>query len=291
MQRIARRLAGVVALTLVVATAACGGDDDSDAASPPEPSVASAESTPENGNGGSGDDVTALAESGEFEAVLTAAERTTTYVGKVEGSDGYIALVDNGVGEFTVYVCDGKTVGAWATGTLDGASLTASGASGLEVDATVSGSDVTGTVVVPGWGSHEFTATEAAYPAGLWQPEPESASTEGLKVGWIVLDDGSQRGLAITSQKKLEIVEPVDTVAGQGSGASAGTSTGGPVTTLSNECKTLARLFDKGMAAAINNPSGSQLQQAGTKLWKQAESLWSTQGCPGELKWGMGGAS
>src|SRR5689334_21937497 len=167
-----RRLAVALALLAVTGLAACGGDDDS--------SDAATTSTT------TGDALAALQADANVQNVVSAAEKRTTYVGTVDGTDGYIAIGDDGAGGITAYVCDGKNFGVWAEGTRTGDAVTATGASGLKVDATINGSDVSGTAVIPGWGSHSFTASEATYPAGLWQPlNTETGEFAGLKVGWI----------------------------------------------------------------------------------------------------------
>jgi serine/threonine-protein kinase len=279
MKQLAQRIAAGLALCLVVGLAACGGDDTDDAAS--TSTSATTDETEADGADGAGTTaaVAALEQDPAIAEALAVTDRSTTYVGTVDGADAYIAVVDNGAGAVTVYVCDGSKVGAWAQGERTGDTVTASSASGVQVDATVSGTTVSGSIVVPDWGTHAFTATEAAYPAGLWRPlDAEAGEFAGLKVGWVVLDDGSQRGLALTSQKQLQIVEPVDTV-----GGAAGSSTAGPVTTggLSSECQTLQNLWQRGWRTFALNDEGTALAKAGLKLMKQVEGLWDQQGCPG----------
>jgi serine/threonine-protein kinase len=277
MKRIGRRLASALALTLVVVTAACGGGDDDNSAAT-QTTKAQNDTAVDGTDDSVAEAITALESDPDVQEFAALGEKRETYVGKVEGSDAYIALVDNGAGVITAYVCDGSKVGAWAEGERTGDTVSASGASGLQVDATVSGSSVSGNVVVPGWGSHAFSASLATRPAGLWQPiDTETGKFAGLKVGWIVLEDESQRGLALTSQKNLEIVEPVNTASG-----AAGSSTGVVTTgkTLTTECQGIQNLYNRGISTALSNPSGSELQKKGTALWKQAEVLWANAGCP-----------
>src|SRR4051794_8345268 len=54
-------------------------------------------------------------------ASLSKTDKVTQYLGKVDGSDAYIAVEDVGNGKVRVYVCDGKD-GNWFAGELkDGA--------------------------------------------------------------------------------------------------------------------------------------------------------------------------
>jgi hypothetical protein len=269
----ARRFAVVLALVAVVGLAACGDDDSDDAAGSSSTTAVSADGSALSAA------VAALENDSAVQQVVSAAEQRTTYVGTVDGTDAYIAIVDDGAGGITAYVCDGKQLGAWAEGERSGDAVSASGASGLKVDATITGSDVSGTAVVPGWGSHTFRATEAEYPAGLWQPlDTESGEFAGLKVGWILLDEANQRGLALTSKKKLELVDPVNVVGGP-----AGSSTTGPVTTDGAfKCRTIQNVWNHATSTAAGAAPGSDLKASAEKAIKLAEDLWLKEGCPGD---------
>jgi hypothetical protein len=92
-------------------------------------------------------------------------------------------------GKLAAYVCDGKSVESWLTGTAVGttATLTAGGdrlvaqvvAGGLHITGTVHGRTV------------DVTAALASAPAGLYRLD----AANGTTVGWIVQPDGTQVGL------------------------------------------------------------------------------------------------
>ena len=92
-------------------------------------------------------------------------------------------------GTVAAYVCDGKSVESWLTGTATGttATLTAGGdrlvaevaGGGLHITGTVRGRPV------------DVTAAPASAPAGLYRLD----ATNGTTVGWIVQPDGTQVGL------------------------------------------------------------------------------------------------
>jgi len=92
-------------------------------------------------------------------------------------------------GKVAAYVCDGKSVESWLTGTATGtnATLTAGG-DRLVAEVAGGGLHITGTVrgrLV------DVTAAPASAPAGLYRLD----ATNGTTVGWIVQPDGTQVGL------------------------------------------------------------------------------------------------
>ncbi len=91
-------------------------------------------------------------------------------------------------GKVAAYVCDGKSLESWLTGTAAGTTATlAAGTDRLTTEVTSRGLHVTGTV-------HgrpvDVTAALASAPAGLYRLD-----TNGTTVGWIVQPDGTQVGL------------------------------------------------------------------------------------------------
>ncbi|HET6294563.1 MAG TPA: hypothetical protein VFG33_14360 [Kribbella sp.] len=92
-------------------------------------------------------------------------------------------------GRAVAYVCDGRRVEAWLTGTVASGKLTLRSKAGDTLVGTVGGNGVSGTVVVRGR-SLAFTIDTADPPAGLYRSQGNSAV-----IGWIVLADGSQVGV------------------------------------------------------------------------------------------------
>jgi hypothetical protein len=87
------------------------------------------------------------------------------------------------------YVCDGRSVEAWLTGSLSAGRLALRSKAGDRVVGTVATEGVTGTVTVRGR-QLSFTIDKAGPPAGLYR-----GKTSRSTIGWIVLPDGSQVGI------------------------------------------------------------------------------------------------
>jgi hypothetical protein len=129
----------------------------------------------------------------------SAAPKDGSYVGKLAGTDAYIALV-TGSGKVAGYICDSANVSIWIpAATLSGNTANLVSRKGVALGpVTWSGSTASGAVTIDGT-SHAFTATLATGDAGLYRAVQGTPGEAGaIEVGWVVLPDGSQRGL-ITS--------------------------------------------------------------------------------------------
>ena len=114
---------------------------------------------------------------------------TGSFVGRLAGSDAFVALVTNGeVAEG--YVCDGRT-GKRFTGTLDGARAELLADDGTRLVATLRDGRAQGTLA-EGGRELAFTADAARGEAGYYRAE----APDGRRLAsWIVLADGRQRGV------------------------------------------------------------------------------------------------
>lgn len=213
------RLAAALACLILISAGACGSGDTATQAAP------ATEAT-----------VLTPAQDARLDAARAEAERPVkTFVGKVDGTDAYAAVVDDGV-NLSVYFCDGGGLGLWFTAPSAG-DAEATHASGASFRAVVGDADVTGEVTIDGE-SHSFVALPATYPAGLWQgfvnPKDEPLELTG-RHGWIVLPDGSQRGSKVQSTATSAASE-LDTATGTGEDGTAATpSTPPPPTTTGLE--------------------------------------------------------
>jgi hypothetical protein len=113
---------------------------------------------------------------------------TAVYAGRTNGREATLALAVK-AGRAAAYVCDGRRVEAWLTGTQTGSAITLRSRAGDRLVATIAGNAVTGTVTVRGR-PLRFTIGKAGPPAGLYR-----ARTSSSTIGWIVLPDGSQVGI------------------------------------------------------------------------------------------------
>jgi hypothetical protein len=129
----------------------------------------------------------------------TAASATTTasadaypseaiYVGRDANRRISVAVAVRN-GKAAAYLCDGKSLESWLTGTVSDATATVTaGSDRLVADLDAEWLDVSGTV--RGRAVH-IRAKLASEPAGLYR----LSRTDGTTVGWIVQPDGSQVGL------------------------------------------------------------------------------------------------
>lgn len=115
------------------------------------------------------------------------------YAGRTSGNEATIAIAVRG-DEASAYICDGKQVEAWLEGTITDGKLTLQGRDDARADGSIQGDAVFGTLWVQGkqW---PYAAQRAEPPAGLYQGNG-TVDGEPARVGWIVLQDGSQVGVA-----------------------------------------------------------------------------------------------
>jgi hypothetical protein len=121
---------------------------------------------------------------------------TGSFVGTVDGSDAYVAVVAGPDGDVLAYVTDGGESIDWLDGFLEGprdtsARLGNDGGAVLEVAFT--GRRASGAFARPGEDPQRFTAEAAEEPAGLYRAT-ESFDDGDYVAGWIVLPDGTERG-------------------------------------------------------------------------------------------------
>jgi len=113
-----------------------------------------------------------------------------TYVGALSGTRALVGIATNG-SRIRAYVCDSRDVATWFDGTLDddgAAVLTAAG--GQRFEAKVGDASASGSVTLGDGRRHAFEAALAEGEAGLYRGTHERSVG-----GWIVLADGSQRGV------------------------------------------------------------------------------------------------
>jgi hypothetical protein len=104
------------------------------------------------------------------------------YTGRTAGNEATVAVAVND-GKATAYVCDGKNIEAWLSGSLDGDRLSLAGRTG-SLTATLTDRATLGTVVVDGvaW---PFSAAGVAQPSGVTTGRA-SLSDVAARVGWTV---------------------------------------------------------------------------------------------------------
>ncbi len=124
-----------------------------------------------------------------------AASAPGTYVGKLEGTDAFVAVISNGK-EVTGYVCDGGQLSMWLGEpdlTNGQAELVSRRGEPLGV-LTIADGTASGEVRIAD-NRYRFRAQPATGAAGLYRVAEGTPGTPGFsETGWIVLGDGSERG-------------------------------------------------------------------------------------------------
>jgi hypothetical protein len=126
------------------------------------------------------------------------------FVGTVEGTNAFIAVVVADA-HIAAYVCDGDAqISEYFWGPADGATaLRLKGANGALLQAAVTNQTVAGEVTLTDGSTHAFTATTAAGDAGLYYLVADDTVDPDLAGGWVLDNDGNQRG-AVTRRSRFE---------------------------------------------------------------------------------------
>jgi hypothetical protein len=136
-------------------------------------------------------------------------------VGRTSNSDAFIGIVVTGT-DVMAYVCDGKNLAQWFTGTVQGDQLDLTAANGARLTAEMrrpAGSPdlqaATGTFRDANGQALTFSSEAATGlgKAGLYRGTGTSGSTN-LTMGVIVLPDGNLRGVLRAGQAILPVTNP-----------------------------------------------------------------------------------
>jgi hypothetical protein len=124
-----------------------------------------------------------------------AANRKAVYAGRVDGGAATIAVSVKG-DKAIAYICDGKRVEQWLSGTVAGNQVTLAGTGNASLNAEITGNRLAGTVNAKrkNW---TFDIKTVKKPSGLYQA---AANVRGAEVvgSWIVLENGEQVGVVST---------------------------------------------------------------------------------------------
>lgn len=129
------------------------------------------------------------------------------YAGRSENDELLVAVAILG-SKAAAYVCDGTEVESWLRGTVAGKDVELIGRDGTTIDARLDDGVLRGDVDL-GRDSYDFGIREAEKPAGLYR-----ARGSRKTIGWIVLPDGTQVGLATDGQGRSEPAPALDPEAG-----------------------------------------------------------------------------
>ena len=136
-----------------------------------------------------------------------------TFVGTVDGTDAFVALVPQEDNSLIAYVCDGQTISTWFKGERNENAVDLTAANGARLQASLEADTATGSITLTDGQTYAFTTQLATGGAGLYRAE-ETISGADYVGGWIILNDGSQRGAVngITDGTSNTIVGPRFTV-------------------------------------------------------------------------------
>ncbi len=114
-------------------------------------------------------------------------------VGRVSGSDAFIAVVSTG-SKAMAYVCDGLKIALWFTGAVkQGGLFESKNTSGVRLIANLSARSVVGTLELEAGRPLGFRAEPIEGTAGLYRSRTMISGSSYVG-GWIVLPNGEQRG-------------------------------------------------------------------------------------------------
>jgi hypothetical protein len=139
-----------------------------------------------------------LGQSFPFSAAQAAVE--AVYTGRSSGNQVTLAVQTDG-GKAAAYLCNGRTIEAWLQGSVNGNQISLTGNKGASLTGSLSGLDMFGTVTANAGVSFPFSAQLSPHPAGVYQAR---IAVNGLatRIGWAVLPDGTQVGLAVAGTTK-----------------------------------------------------------------------------------------
>jgi hypothetical protein len=119
----------------------------------------------------------------------------SVYAGRSSGNQVTLAVSING-DKAAAYVCNGRTAQAWLQGSVTGDHIVLAGRNGASLSGSISGLAMFGTVTAAGNQNLPFSAELAAQPAGVYRADV-TINRLATKIGWAVLPDGTQVGLAV----------------------------------------------------------------------------------------------
>jgi hypothetical protein len=124
-----------------------------------------------------------------------------TWVGKLQESDAYIAIMKVGL-DHLIHITDGKQLSVWFEGNASGAVagyFTFYNDSGGSIINNPADNGFGGTVTVAQGQHFKYSVVPAKGEAGLYRARDGSGES-----AWIVLEDGSFRGAKRTTDGKVE---------------------------------------------------------------------------------------
>lgn len=127
---------------------------------------------------------------------LSQAQSVGSYIGKVENSEAFIAVILSSDQKVMAYVCDSKNLAQWFTGKLENGSFKITLPSGRTLEGKLGSGDVSGSLTLEDSKSYAFKAIPTSGEAGLYRYAGDIQGSRYVG-GWIINQEGQQRGSVI----------------------------------------------------------------------------------------------
>ena len=144
-------------------------------------------------------------------AQAAAAAPSKGWVGEVKGTRAFVGVTMRRQ-TVTAYVCDGRGVARWYRGLLRAGRAVLRDEHSRRLVLRIAGSRATGSLALPGHRHATFAAVAARGRAGTFRREASttsspSAAPRRTSTGWVRLNDGRTKGLALT--QTVRVVRPL----------------------------------------------------------------------------------
>jgi hypothetical protein len=126
-------------------------------------------------------------------ATPTPAAPAGSFVGRVDDSEAFVAVVTFGDGRALAYVCDSETIAEWFRGEVQRGQLDLASTAGARLQGMLGPDGWRGSFTAASGAAQTFAAEPASGDAGLYRAEATLAEANYVG-GWILLPGGEQRG-------------------------------------------------------------------------------------------------
>ncbi len=132
-------------------------------------------------------------------AALTATPKVHgSFAGVVPGTDMFLLIAIDTAGDVIAFACDSGTTAAWFSGRTTGSTIALTNAA-ANILSTAAPGRITGTLKL-GDARRAFALTPVGRHGGLYGARTAAHGTDYV-AGWILLNDGSQRGTVLTGTR------------------------------------------------------------------------------------------
>ncbi len=123
-----------------------------------------------------------------------------SFAGVVPGTDVYLLIAIDTAGDVIAFACDSGTTAAWFSGCTTGSTIALTSGT-ANILSTAAPGRITGTLRL-GDARRAFVLTPIGRRGGLYAARTAAHGIDHT-AGWILLDDGSQRGTVLTGTTRV----------------------------------------------------------------------------------------